>query len=192
MAFEEYSDDVRNASLKAALSGGLSGAIFGAGARALSGSKAATLKELLKAAGIGAATAGGIAGGSTFVGSSLAGAPEEDDPSGYTKRGALGGGITGGIVGAGLGALAAKGKIGIPAKSPAFLKTYFANLKSSPHALLKGAGVGALAGGLPAAHFAADEGMQLDFIKNEMMDKKRREYALLKQRMQEIDPDGTL
>lgn len=168
-----YNQDVKNSIIKALLSGGMSGGLLGAASHAI-GSAKPTMGSLLKAGLIGAGVGSGISGGSTAIGSTLMGAPSDDERSGYTRRAALGGALAGGLGGATLGGLAATGHIGLPAKAPELMKEYIRNIAKSPNALLKGAGVGAALGAIPLAYYAADEGMQLDFLKNEMLEAKKR------------------
>lgn len=177
---------IREATLTALLGGGLTGSVMG-GLGGLFDSHGGSGKALKRKAMIGALAGGaagaGIAGGSTFLGNKILGAPEEDDPTGFTTRGAVGGAVGGGIGGAGLGALAAREKIPFPKKSPEFLRAYASKLKAMP--LSKGAGIGAAVGALGlgslASYLGADEGMQLDFINNqvkaEKMKKMRSDYG---------------
>lgn len=179
MGFAKDDPKVRDATLTALLGGGATGAILG-GTAGLFGDVRGGKNALLKAVGtkalLGALASGALAGGSAYIGNKSMGAPEDDDPTGYTTRGAVGGAIGGGIGGAGAGALAARGKLPLPKKSPEFLRAYAQKLKAMP--LSKGAGIGAAIGALGlgslAAYQGADEGMQLDFINNQMAAEKRK------------------
>lgn len=177
-----YSDDSRDAAKEAAkkalLSGGLFGAIFGAGEHAFRGSSPITKAGLLKAALMGGATMGGITGGGAYLGTKLMGTPDDSDSAAYTKRAGLGAGIAGGLGGALLGAAASRVKLPMV---PSILKEYLAALKAKPlgEALLKGAGVGAAVGAIPAAYYGADEGMMLDTLNNEQ--KRRKKEQMMEQ-----------
>lgn len=173
-----YTEDeaTRDASLKALMSGGVSGAIFGLGAKMLGSKSPTKALDLMKAAAMGASISGPIAGGSTYLGSKVMGPPGDDEPSGYTRRATLGGALSGGALGAGLGALAAKGRIPIPKATPHFISEYVKKLAGMPGSkpMQIGAGVGALLGGTAAGSMGANEGMQLDLINNELREVKRK------------------
>lgn len=167
----------------AATSGGISGGITGAMGRLLAGRK--NPMEILKAAlGVGALGAG-LAGGATYVGGQLMGPAPKNDPSSYTTRGGLGGLVGGGLVGAALGGLIGGGKLRVPkiaGVTDNIIGDKLASLALSPSsrnakigAALGGAGLGAGAG-----YLGADEGMQLDFLKNEVAksQKKRMQRQL--------------
>lgn len=163
-------DAARQATLSGAASGGALGGISAllGGAR----SKAA----LLKAALLGAGAGGALAGGTNILGTAIMGEPSEEDATAYTRRGALGGLVGGGLLGAGLGALAAKGKIRIPG-DPNLVSDYFKRLgMGGAGAAKKGAIAGALGLGAAASYQGADEGMQVDAINQELL--RRRKEAL--------------
>ncbi len=169
---EKEKDRILAASKDAAKSGALSGGALGGlkGALSHGGGKSAAIQ-----AAIGALGGAGIAGGGTYLGSQLLGAPEEDEPGGFTNRGALGGAIAGGAGGLGLGALLGGGGLrwlsrvpGVAAKASNAGETL---LGRGVKALMKGPnpgkrtaaalGVGgALGGGL----YGGGEGMQLDYL----------------------------
>ena len=169
-------DEQKREILKLMGSGALSGGIVGGVGSLLSGAK--SLGTVGKAAGIGSALAGGLAGLSGTVGLGALGSPDPEDGSGYTKRLGLGGALAGGLADAGAGALMA-----IPG-----LRKYAAS-KLGGGLLSKG--VSALKGGAPAAaalgaggalvggYQAADEGMQMDFLRN--LSKKDRERLMAQQ-----------
>ena len=173
MGFDRDDPKIRDATLTALLGGGASGAVLGAGS-GLFGKGSVTAKNIGTKALLGALGSGALAGASTYIGNKALGAPEDDDPTGYTTRGGVGGAIGGGISGAGLGALAARGKVPLPKASPEFLRAYAQKLKAMP--LGKGAGIGAAIGALGlgslASYFGADEGMQLDFMHNQVQAEK--------------------
>lgn len=174
----KYSEDerVKEATLKALLSGAASGGVFGAATSALSSKNPLKLLPILKSAALGATTAGGIAGGSTYLGSKLAGVPSEEETSGYTKRASLGGAVGGGAIGAVAGALASRGKLPLPKVTPRFISKYFDDLASrgAKESIPRGVLIGALAGGVPAAFYAGDEGMQIDFLNNEIKEARKK------------------
>lgn len=173
--FDRDDPKIRDATLTAMLGGGTTGAVLG-GLGGLFDPKGLTAKGIGTKALLGALGSAGVAGGSTYLGNKLMGVPDDADPTGYTTRGGVGGAVGGGAVGAGLGALAARGKIPIPKSSPEFLRAYAQKLKAMP--LSKGAGIGAALGALglgsAAAYMGADEGMQLDFFHNQVDAEKRR------------------
>jgi hypothetical protein len=186
--FAKDDPKIRDATLTALLGGGVTGGILGgasglfgevSGAAKAAGPKAvrnAILKSIGTKAALGALASGALAGGSAYIGNKAMGVPDDADPTGYTTRGAVGGAIGGGVGGAGIGALAARGKIPLPKKSPDLLRAYAQKLKAMP--LSKGAGIGAALGALGlgslAAYQGADEGMQLDFLNNQMEAEKRK------------------
>lgn len=173
-----YAEDraTKDAALKALLSGGVSGALFGAGSKLLGSKVPVGAWDLLKSAATGAAVAAPIAGGSNYLGSKIMGPPGDDEPSGFTRRGAVGGALGGGAIGAGLGALASRGTIPLPASTPHFITEYIKKIKAMPgkKPLAIGAGIGALLGGGLAGGMGADEGMQLDLVTNELNEAKRK------------------
>lgn len=184
------------AALRTALSGGVTGAAIGGGARFLSGgNKKQILKSALVSSGLGA----GLAGGSQLVGSSLLGDPEEEEGgSPYTVRGALGGAVGGGSLGALLGLLAASGKLPkMSIYAPQKLRSIVGSIKEelplrnfltkeiekiSKNPTAKGirkAGIyGAGMGAIPGAFLGADEGQTVDTILREYeMQKMKDSYG---------------
>lgn len=162
-----------NAARDAAISGGLSGSIIGAVTGAIDGkSRAAILRRAL-IGGLGGAT---LAGGSIGVGHKILGEP--DDESSYTRSGAVGGGLLGGSAGA-LGAyLLSKGYLGSAGAKNALLR----KIRSmSPGAATS---TGALSGSAFGAYQGSDEGMQLDFIGNELY--RREQEDLQKERLRKL------
>jgi hypothetical protein len=159
---------------KAAASGAAGGALYGGVGSMLlgSGPKGAIRNAIL------AALAGGtVSGVGVGAGAKLMGDPEEDEISPYTRRGALGGATVGGGLGALLGAALGKKYLKMPKLAA------IGSLSPKKAAL-----AGGLGGAASGSYMAADEGMQLDFIQNELdaHERKRRADELAKQIM-----DGT-
>jgi hypothetical protein len=169
------------AALRVALSGGLTGAAFGAGGKLLSGAK--TWPEILRAALAAGAGGAGIAGASQLVGNMVSGEPQEgEEGSPATTRGGVGGGILGALGGGAAGALLASGRAPMLAKklegmSPLIAKK-MAQFAAEPHAIAKGAGLGAMAAGIPAAYFGANEGMGYDAIMAEIEEEQKKRQML--------------
>jgi hypothetical protein len=173
--FRERRTDSIDAAKQAALSGALTGGTLGSVGALLGGARSKA--ALLKAALLGAGAGGTVAGGTNLLGTAIMGPPAADDPTAYTRRGAVGGAVGGGLLGAGIGALAAKGKIKIPG-SP-MIAGFFEKMAGSPTAAKRGAILGALGLGAAAAYQGSDEGMQVDAINQEM--ERRRRQALLEE-----------
>jgi len=175
-------NQVRDATLKALLSGALSGGALGAGGRILGGAR--KLSDVMKGAAVGGGISGALSGGSTYLGSEIMGPPKETDPSAFTHRGGVGGAVGGGTLGAALGAGAAGGLIGLPSKN--VVTDYFTKLARKPNlkGILAGAGAGALGLGAIAGYMGSDEGMQVDFLNEEMKRAKRRK--MLQERLEGI------
>lgn len=146
----------------------ITGAVGGGLGSLLSGAKDS--KDVIRQALAAAAISGGIGGGGYEAGKALVGAPDPNDPSGYTKRSALGGGLGGAAIGGGLGALAHSIKPNMVAeagelvdKSPYLLKL----LRQFPRGRAALLGAGAL--GAFGAYQGAEEGMIQDAIQREKM-----------------------
>lgn len=183
-------DPARSAAKAAALSGALSGGALGLGTAVLGGKR--KLLDLLKASLIGGGAAASLAGGATYAGSKLLGAPDADDDSAYTTRGAVGGALGAGTLGAMAGGSLGAGLLrNIPKAGIAdnIIMDALKNLgrKGGTKSALLGAGLGGLTGALVGGHVGADEGMQLDFINNQTQ-KARRER--LRQAMAESMLNG--
>lgn len=185
MMKEREKKRIQDATVQAVQSGGLSGALFGGLGSALSGKR-----SLLKIAGDAALAglgAGGIAGGATYLGSSLMGAPAEGESGGFTDRALLGGALAGGAAGAGFGGLLGAGKLKWLSKVPgvaAKLETEgpLNNIitdqikkvaKKGPGRTAAALGVGgaAIGGGL-----GANEGMAIDYLES-LDDGERRRHG---------------
>jgi hypothetical protein len=163
-----------------AISGAVSGAVLGGGGKAIAGAR--NLKEILKAAGVGAGLSTGLTVGGGGLGMLMMGEPEESDPSAFTTRGAVGGALAGGLAGAALMspkirsmAMNVAGKFGkekeladlATSRSPSgqvtnILMDKLKQLAKTKYALPAGAATGALVGG----YQGSDEGMQADFVRN--------------------------
>ena len=76
MQRDTYDDKVRDATLTALLSGAATGGGFGAYHALASGGKKAKMAQMLKAGLVGSGIYGGLAGGSTYLGSKILGAPD--------------------------------------------------------------------------------------------------------------------
>lgn len=155
---------------KAGLSGATSGAAVGLGTSLLTG---ANYKQALRNAALSALVGGGISGTGVGIGTAIHGEPGRNETSPYTKRGSLGGGVAGALGGGVLSAALAGEHMAVPSKMPILGKLVGKNR-------LVAALLGSLAGGAGGAYMGADEGMQLDFFKNEMdaMRRKRRAEGL--------------
>ena len=170
------------ATIKAALSGAASGAIFGAGGRFFTGAK--KMSDILKAAGIGSIVGAGITGGSTAVGSELMGAPRAEEANPYTYRSALGGFLAGGAGGAGLAALLASGKMPSSALAKLgrvlpinnILTDKLSGYGKAPSManMKKAVLMGGAAGALPSSYLEADEGMGVDIIMRELEEERKQ------------------
>lgn len=178
---------IAEAMTSAALSGAAGGALLGGASRILGGTR--KFSDLLKGMGTAGAIGGGLAAGSTGIGSAMLGMPDKEESHGFTHRGALGGAVGGTLLGAGLGALAGKGHIKAPGSN--LISDYFRNLakRGGSTGLLHGAAAGAVGGGLAAGYQGADEGMQLDFLRSELEDQKRRKRQALMAEIQGLE-DG--
>lgn len=186
---EEATDD---ATWRATLSGAGSGAVLGGASALLGGLK--PWQKVAKTALAGAGISAGIAGGGTFLGSQVLGAPEPDEDSAYTTRAGLGASLAGGAIGAGLGALAGHGsfsKSAIGRKVAQQFGGLADNIVGQGFKKLtamggrEGAKRGAIAGGLAGAalggYQGADEGMQVDFIQAQLDKQRRERYRQLMQ-----------
>jgi hypothetical protein len=160
----------------AGLGGLVSGIIGGGTGKLMAGER--SMANILKAAGNSGLLFGGLAAGATAMGGAVMGAPDPEDPGGYSKSGGYGGLIGGGIAGAGLGALIGAGKMKVPAITGVtdnIIAGKLAALAGKPS--VRNAKIGALIGGGAlggAAGFRGmEEGMQLDFLNNQVRKLKK-------------------
>lgn len=175
---------IRNAAISAGLTGGTMAGLgtlfskFSPTELAEMSLKKRVLSAILKGAGSYAA----LGAGATATGVGLLGEPGEDEPTGYTRRGGIGGAVGGGIAGGALGAAIGSGKMKMPSMAPEWLARYASKLSGARGAKIGGA-LGALGLGAAAAYAGSDEGMPLDYLNNELheqeKEKKRREYEQL-------------
>ena len=170
-----------------ALSGALSGALLGAGGKAIAGAR--SLGEIGKAALTGSAISGGLTLGGGGLGMLMMGEPEEGDPTAFTKRSALGGALAGGALGAGLMSPAMRSAVASAAKALG-MGGKLAELTKSRDASgvsnivleklkgakgMKGILAGGALGGVVGGYQGGDEGMQADFTRNLMeTDRKKK------------------
>lgn len=176
-------DDIAEAVNESAANGVITGGLYGGVGKLLTGGR--TPGDFLKAGALGAATYAPIAAGTTYLGSKIMGAPDEDDPTAFTTRGLVGGLVGGGLLGAGIGALLGSGRLRGLAKLPGLaahgaevaakelpmdnllvekLKKWAGNpggASSAKSAALLAAILGGGSGGI-----GAGEGMQLDYTRN--------------------------
>lgn len=117
---DEEEKSAMQAAKDAAKSAALWGTIGGISTQLLGGNRSIP-SILLRGLGMGAASAP-IAAGATALGQEALGQPNPEDPTGYTKRGALGGAVGGGLMGAGLGYLLGGGRLRGLAKMPMMQK----------------------------------------------------------------------
>jgi hypothetical protein len=150
----------QTAGLSAAASGGVLGAIpaFRTGS---------TFKGSLKSIGIGAGLGAALGGGGTYIGTKLLGDPKSNDHAAITKRATLGGSLAGlGLGAIGVAALRSGKKLpGIGTLDEAAKNWRPANFIRNSKAPLA-IGTGALAGAAIAGAHTAEEGQQVDTIRN--------------------------
>lgn len=150
----------RTAAISSALSGGLFGLLPGL-------KKSTAGRQVLKSALGGAALGATVGGGGTYIGTKIMGDPSKKDPTAITKRAALGGGIAGlGLGAAAVLALRRGKKVPFVGSLDEAAKTYRPAefIRKAPAVLAVGSG--ALIGGLTAAAHGADEGQQVDTLRN--------------------------
>ena len=163
----------------AALSGGVSGASLGALSWLKRGTSVASAGAT--AAKLGALSAG-IVGGGALIGSRIVGDPRKEEGAPFTKRAALGGAITGALVG---------GAGGLLLRNTKFMKDAaktWRPAKWMTEAPALGAGaLGALGGAVIGGAQGADEGQQVDSIRNIRKDIRQKNFSLrLRARLKEF------
>ncbi len=130
------------------------------------------VKTALRTAAGGAAAGGAIVGGGSLLGSAILGDPDKKEGAAFTKRAAVGGAIVGGTLGVAGGLVARRvpvvrkqvGKLAKEWRPAQWIK------KAGP---IKAAALGGVAGGAYGAATGADEGQQVDSIRNIRKDLKR-------------------
>lgn len=181
--FFEKKERGLNPYVGAALSGFGSGAALGSLALLRRG---ATFRSAAKTAGkLGLASAG-IVGGGALLGSKIIGNPKDNESAPFTKRAAIGGAIVGSGAGLAGALLLRKTKGGARALVSASKKTEpFSRsamwLRKTP--LAGAAGIGAVGGALYGGGMGADEGQQVDSIRNIKKDLKKNLSAKLRLRL---------
>lgn len=188
MAKKRRQDAVEEATRESTLNGAATGALYGGVGRMLTGARRPG--DILKAAALGAATYGPLAGGTTALGSKALGAPEDEDAGAFTTRGLVGGLLGGGVLGAAGGALLGSGRLRGLAKLPFAGKVAKVAEKELPLDNLivdkikhwakhpgaassaKSAALLAAVLGTGAAGVGASEGMQLDYLRNAAHDEE--------------------
>lgn len=180
---EPDEEKIREATRKAALSGGITGGILGGVGSLLGGARSPG--RMLKSAILGGLGGGALTGGATYLGTETLGVPDATEPGGYTWRAGLGGALLGAGGGALLGALGSRAggfktlkkmaqKADIPTEN--MIGDFYRRLSEKPlkEAMRKGAGLGAGIGGGVGTFMGSDEGMQLDFIENQLREAQRQ------------------
>jgi hypothetical protein len=167
--FAEKKKREMNPYVMAGLSGAASGAALGILPLLRRG---VGLKTALRTAAGGAAAGGAIVGGGSLLGSSLLGDPDKKEGAAFTKRAAVGGAIVGGTLGI-AGGLAARRIPAVRSQVKVLSKEWRPAMwirKSGP---VKAAAIGGAAGGAYGLGQGADEGQQVDSIRNLRKDLKR-------------------
>ena len=167
--FAEKKKRQMNPYVMAGLSGAASGAALGILPLLRRG---VGFKTALRTAAGGAAAGGTIVGGGSLLGSAILGDPDKKEGAAFTKRAAVGGAIVGGTLGVAGGLVARRvpvvrkqvGKLAKEWRPAQWIKN------SGP---VKAAAIGGVAGGAYGAGTGADEGQQVDSIRNIRKDLKR-------------------
>ena len=155
----------------AALSGGVSGASLGALSWLKRGTSAASAGKM--AAKLGALSAG-VVGGGAMIGSRIVGDPRKEEGAPFMKRVALGGAITGALVGGTGGLLLRNTKLVREAA-----KTWRPAKWIIDSPALGAGALGAAGGAVVGAAQGADEGQQVDSIRNLRKDIKQKNFSRL-------------
>lgn len=158
-----------NPYLMAGLSGAASGAALGILPLLRRG---VGLKTALRTAAGGAAAGGAIVGGGSLLGSAILGDPDKKEGAAFTKRAAVGGALVGGTLGVAGGLVARRVPV-VRSQVKKLAKEWRpanAIRKSGP---IKAAAIGGVAGGAYGGAMGADEGQQVDSIRNIRKDLKR-------------------
>jgi hypothetical protein len=155
----------------AALSGGVSGAGLGALSWLKRGTSVASAGAA--AAKLGALSAG-VVGGGALIGSRLVGDPRKEEGAPFMKRVALGGAITGALVGGAGGLLLRNTKLVRDAA-----KTWRPAKWIIDSPALGAGALGAAGGAVVGAAQGADEGQQVDSIRNLRKDIKQKNFSRL-------------
>ena len=168
--------------LMMAASGGLTGAAMGGIGKLLGGSR--SLPAILGTAALGGVTGATAIPGAAYLGEQVLGAPDEEDTQPYTLRAGLGGAAAGGLGGAALGGLEGSGLSKLAAEAAPGVAKGLGKALPLDNMLVdlikrsggkKGALLGALLGAGGLGYMAADEGQQLDTIRNLAKQAKAKE-----------------
>jgi hypothetical protein len=169
----QQNKQIRRMSEDAALSSGLTSGLTGAGFGAF---QQKNLKDVLKIALKSGLIGAGVGGGSIYAGAHLLGMPEENETTGYTRRGTVGGTAVGAGLGAALGAGLGSGVMPKPGN-----KTVMSRLLSrlarnpGPKNMATGAAILGPIGALVGGYMGSDEGLVLDFIDQERKQAMKRQ-----------------
>jgi hypothetical protein len=148
------------------LTAGLSGAASGAGLGGLALLRRGVgLGGALKTGALGALFTGGVVGGGSIVGSKIVGEPKPKERAPFAIRSAVGGAIVGTAAGA-AGGLLMRRVPKINRKIAGLANEWRPANWLTKSGSLKATGVGAVAGGGYGAFTGADEGQQVDTIRN--------------------------
>ncbi len=158
-----------NPYVMAGLSGAASGAALGILPLLRRGVR---LRTAARTAAGGAAAGGAIVGGGSLLGSSILGDPDNKEGAAFTKRAAVGGAIVGGTLGV-AGGLAARRVPVVKQAIRGMSKEWRPAMWIRQVGPARAAAIGGVAGGAYGAGTGADEGQQVDSIRNIRKDLKR-------------------
>jgi len=145
---------------------GISGTVSGAALGILPLLRRGTsMKTVLRTAAGGAAAGGAITGGGSLLGSKILGDPNNKEGAAFTKRAALGGAMVGTTIGL-AGGLAARRVPMVRRKIDKLAKEWRPARMIQRSGSLKAAALGGLVGGGYGLAQGADEGQQVDSIRN--------------------------